>query len=655
MLPSRSMKRTEPRRQVSGNSASSGHSQETEITTSTLRRRHARDIFAEFGISRPSGWLSDDGEEDFSRHQDGSNSIPAYPNNTCHSCGSVVTSLTFCAACGHSVCPQCASGPSSAHGLRHSQTVKQVVSTSEHQSHHLTEEESRSVTTSREITDTTHKTGTAATPAPALKNNPFIVADKMTRHSVVEPLVTDTAVLGGPSAKLSECLPKHGDRSASAASHGNYGNSACDATHAGHHTDRRSVAYHTKELTGAGTTTNTDHLRSHSPLADAVQDKIDKLYHHTEDLMHSRHIMEHLAAGSVTSAESASGRTEKRLEGRREELAQKSPADGDVHASTRDGLASDDTASNPYSQAGRANQFQEWERSRSFDVDPVKKRGSDALPLGSDSRLSNPPEKLSPDRTAHRESILTLMETKSTPQMKPTGSLQGSPTGEPLIEWPKLKKVSQETVAMVEPRQSSLPWMQRPLRRVPKEDNISERAKTHKSVEIESWRAQLRKVEEPGSGPGNKDRGDRERADTCTSCPEETSRHPSGSASESKLSASASEPTPVKVTPSVEPDSEKKPYLETPMPRRVEEVRTTNSRNSSSETSTTRKFQTETTTHVSRTVQETRSTSDVHEESEAGVAGAAGQSIDTTSQMSNKVDVNVATPVPIMPSNHTCF
>ncbi|KAF6821044.1 hypothetical protein CSOJ01_00479 [Colletotrichum sojae] len=635
ILPSRPLKSTDHRRQVSGNSAYSGHSQETELTTSTLRKRHARDIFAEFGVSRPSGWLSDDDEEDFSRHQDGSNSIPAYPNNICHSCGSEVTSLTFCATCGHSVCPQCA-GQASAHGLGHSQSVKQVVTTSEHRSRNLTEEESRSITTGREVTDTTYKTGTSAAPARAsLKNNPFIVADKMTKISVVEPLVTDTTVLGSPSAKPSDCLPKHADRSPSAASHGNYGNPACDAMHAGHHTDRQSVVRLAKEPTGAGITTNTDHSRSHSPMVDDVQDKIDKLYHHSEDLVQSRHIMEHLAAGSAASGGLASRQTEKGTEGHREAAIKRSPAVGDAHPAIRD------TAAN--STVNGARQLQEWERSHSFDVDPVKKRGSDSFPLGLDNRLSDRPEKLSPSQAAPRENRLAQMETKSTPQMKSSGSLLGSPTDEPSIEWPKLKKVTKETATVVEPKKPSLPWLQRPLRRVPKEDNISERAKTHKSVEIESWRASLRKVDEPGSGSGNKDRGDRDRADTCTSCREETSRD---------SSASASEPTPVEAAPSVDVETKRETYLEPPLSRRVEEVRTSNSRNSSSETSTTRKVETETTTHVSRTVKETHSTSDVHESNGTAVAG---QSFEATSQPSNNVDVNLATPVPIMPSNHTCF
>ncbi|KAJ0327683.1 hypothetical protein COL5a_005654 [Colletotrichum fioriniae] len=44
---------------------------------------------------------------------------------------------------------------------------------------------------------------------------------------------------------------------------------------------------------------DSEQLRPHLPLEDPVQNKIDQMYHHAEDLRRAQHIMEHLATGSA--------------------------------------------------------------------------------------------------------------------------------------------------------------------------------------------------------------------------------------------------------------------------------------------------------------------------------------------------------------------
>lgn len=285
-------------RNFSNNSVSSAQSHGTDLTTSTIRKRHARDIFAEFGISRPSGWLSDDEEEDFSRHRDGTNSIPRHVLNTCHSCGAEVTSRTFCSTCGHAVCPQCASEipDDGSIDLEHTESSHRNAVISQHHTSKLTEEHIRS-SSSLETTETSKKNQRAPATSVNLNENPFILADRMTKITTAEPQITDMTVGAGQASRLSDCVPRQTDLNP-AETHGDYGNPRCNAIHAGHHSGRHSIAC----IVGQQSSANMDdseQLRPHLPLEDPVQNKIDQMYHHAEDLRRAQHIMEHLATGSA--------------------------------------------------------------------------------------------------------------------------------------------------------------------------------------------------------------------------------------------------------------------------------------------------------------------------------------------------------------------
>ncbi|KAL0777157.1 hypothetical protein CaCOL14_006675 [Colletotrichum acutatum] len=288
---------TQKPRHFSNNSVSSIQSYGTDMTTSTIRKRHARDIFAEFGIPRPSGWLSDDEEEDFSRHRDGTNSIPRHVLNTCHSCGAEVTSRTFCSTCGHAVCPQCASEipDDGSIDFEHTWSSHRNAVTSQHHTSKVTEEHIRS-SSSLETTETSKKNQRA--PATVnLNENPFILADRMTKITTVEPQITDMTVGAGQASRLSDCVPRQTDLN-TAETHGDYGNPRCNATHAGHHPGRHSIACIDNQQSSANMD-ESEPLRPHLPLDDPVQNKVDQMYHHAEDLRRAQHIMEHLATGSA--------------------------------------------------------------------------------------------------------------------------------------------------------------------------------------------------------------------------------------------------------------------------------------------------------------------------------------------------------------------
>ncbi|KAJ0163315.1 hypothetical protein CTA2_3182 [Colletotrichum tanaceti] len=294
----RSSSRPEQYRLFSSHSASSSHSRGTEVTTSTIRRRHARDIFAEFGISRPSGWLSDDEEEDFSRHQDGANSIPRDVTSNCHSCGTEVTSRTFCNTCGHTVCPQCTSEiPFDEESLdvEHAGSTRQRKLASEWHALNAAEEDAETSSSLETTTETSKKQQASVATSTTLKDNPFIRADRMTKVTAAEPQITDATIRAPPAARLSDCVPQQTDLGI-ADPHGNYGNPRCNATHAGHHSGRHSIAC---IVEGHGKINQVDQPSSHPSLADPLHNKIDKMYHHAEDLRRAQHIIEHLAAGST--------------------------------------------------------------------------------------------------------------------------------------------------------------------------------------------------------------------------------------------------------------------------------------------------------------------------------------------------------------------
>jgi hypothetical protein len=71
----------------------------------TKRRQTARELFAQYGVSRPSGWLSDE-DLNLALLGDGSHTPREYCR-ICHVCSARTWSPAHCSTCGHLLCQRC--------------------------------------------------------------------------------------------------------------------------------------------------------------------------------------------------------------------------------------------------------------------------------------------------------------------------------------------------------------------------------------------------------------------------------------------------------------------------------------------------------------------------------------------------------------------
>ncbi len=78
----------------------------SESTTESWKRNSARSLFEEYGIARPSGWLTD--EEDLTLSSDGI-ADPRVRYRICHVCFAH-TWRSLCSSCGHRLCEKCHCG-----------------------------------------------------------------------------------------------------------------------------------------------------------------------------------------------------------------------------------------------------------------------------------------------------------------------------------------------------------------------------------------------------------------------------------------------------------------------------------------------------------------------------------------------------------------
>ncbi|KAM5365324.1 hypothetical protein ACJZ2D_011040 [Fusarium nematophilum] len=329
---------------------------DSATVSSCERRQDAMEIFEQYGISRPEGWLSEDGSGIAELPQRN----PAKVFQVCHSCGEPLSSQRYCPRCGHDSCVKCtgqAPGEDPHKGHQHSPAQHREHLTnkqSSKQSVHTTEEPDRdhvhrtqvTVRTTRhrqasrftsgpETPRTPHWVGrtsrrrfrtTQSAPKPAqkktiavptaisssVKNNPFFVADREGKAQASEPTTTTKNAQAKRPTRLSNCVPRRRTRGSSSdsVSEDKCSDPGCRATHAGHHPIRHSIECAARrsirDQEGDDEAREVVDLdeeqdirpRKNSPLHSALEKKIDQLYHHAEDLHHSQHIMEHLAAGA---------------------------------------------------------------------------------------------------------------------------------------------------------------------------------------------------------------------------------------------------------------------------------------------------------------------------------------------------------------------
>ncbi|GKU01897.1 hypothetical protein FLAG1_04123 [Fusarium langsethiae] len=157
----------------------------------------------------------------------------------------------------------------------------------------------------------------------SVKSNPFFMADRGTMKKPSEPTITARSVQVERKPKHSDCVPDRLLSKSPRASHVHEecSDPSCRATHTGHHPTRHSISCAIRRSLGALVVEGNDldmidedkdkyevkHAPAvaKSPSRHKLQLRIDQLYHHGQDLHHSQHIMEHLAAGVKTLPSSA--------------------------------------------------------------------------------------------------------------------------------------------------------------------------------------------------------------------------------------------------------------------------------------------------------------------------------------------------------------
>ncbi|KAK2039902.1 hypothetical protein LZ31DRAFT_558337 [Colletotrichum somersetense] len=260
-----------------------------------------------------------------------------------------------------------------------------------------------------------------------------------------------------------------------------------------------------------------------------------------------------------------------------------------------------------------------------------------------------------PETHSPPASAVSLQSTKSSSQLSQSQTTQyGSPKSHQKVQWPKLKKVVRKTT--LEANKDPLPWMSKPLRRVQREKDMSLQVQKQKSSDVESWRSQLRKTQALDEDAprerhgGDENYGDRKRADTCLTCRHET---PSPSSS----LANAVEHTPVVATKASEMagDAVKQGQNEQSYSlkqKRLEEIRISSSSRSTSRTLQMTKVESNFVAHVSQTSEAINSRSESVPAEGTRVDSAEQSSVEPA--RSRTSDVEVFSPTPIMPPNHTC-
>ena len=306
-----------------------------------MRRRDARDMFDEYGVPRPQGWLS----EASSGRSDLGLPLIAQTLQAYHACGHMSMSTDECPACGHDPCLKCTDqiplGCSDS-----SQDAKPVDLHTDHRHKGATHGRRSHAQPGHNVKVARYSSGqsdSASTPRPSLvdeplvsftsqgqpegvdgpfrekhkvslgvsdliASNPFVQADRNAK--VLPPQTSPQHAEARRPTHMSDCVPQrqderpgpsmaglgrvpnHGTREASVVE------STCHSS-VGLSSDLSAFEQLAERQLGQDRHGHQRHmLRRHPPIDDPLGQKIDQLYHHSEDLYHSQHILEHLAAGT---------------------------------------------------------------------------------------------------------------------------------------------------------------------------------------------------------------------------------------------------------------------------------------------------------------------------------------------------------------------
>lgn len=304
--------------------------EETCSVTSGGRREDAMAIFEEYGISRPQGWLSGAGSHD----TDYQEPLPILPL-VCHSCRDPLATLDDCNRCGHAACSKCTDdirreerkttvvedvhGDHSAHDLSAKHWPEHDSGPSHIHRTRITEYETRHYHRHSQ-SDSTRATTRPSSPAALqksvpnqerpkdkppvrrpsttghvpMKTNPFLIADRETKGRAAQPQTDRSFAKPRTPPRLSDCLPS---RRVSHVAETQTRPATCSIPIL-EEENHEHTAHASPGKGKDGHSSHNDWGHACEDSADPLQKKIDQLYHHAEDLNHSQHIMEHLAAGA---------------------------------------------------------------------------------------------------------------------------------------------------------------------------------------------------------------------------------------------------------------------------------------------------------------------------------------------------------------------
>jgi hypothetical protein len=177
-------------------------------STAADPRESAREMFAQYGIREPSGWLSD--EEQQTRMEPGEVISPQPYWRICHICGAKTHSKTFCTSCGHPLCQTCTCAvPQDSASAHKGFAAARPPHLATQQSFGKPSQQPRPIPPISTATDEAPTVRSVKRSETAsLKNNPFLIADRVAKRQAIAPQITGGAVTAGKYVQL-EAASEH--------------------------------------------------------------------------------------------------------------------------------------------------------------------------------------------------------------------------------------------------------------------------------------------------------------------------------------------------------------------------------------------------------------------------------------------------------------
>ena len=310
-------------------------SQGSSAANSDTRRQDARDLFEEYGVRPPLGWLSEDSAR--SSHRHGSE----LEVKICHACHLMVPDRKECGSCGHDSCLKCSKKspfePPSLGNITESESFRDgrcgstehrsaphypvtTVPIAVHPHRHRSNDGASTprVSIRSEARDDPVKPmsstlegldnglpgrrKTSVDISDHVAKNPFIQADR--NKEALSPTTSNMNAKAKGSPHLSNCVPRR---------HMGYSHEGPLRLVLSSALDQRESQIYSRDDSGQQSVPEQLVSRDDSStkssargyqrdcldsLEDPLEKKIHQLCHHGEDLYNSQHILEHLAAGS---------------------------------------------------------------------------------------------------------------------------------------------------------------------------------------------------------------------------------------------------------------------------------------------------------------------------------------------------------------------